>query len=82
MPPVNVFNIGTGLVTTFDELVAAAERQFPKLEVEVMPGSPPAVSASSPLDISRAKEHLGWEPEYSMDAAFEDYVKDLRAVMD
>ena len=48
----------------------------------MIPGSPPAVSASSPLDISRAKEHLGWEPQYTMDSAFEDYVKDLRAVME
>ncbi|MDE0355042.1 MAG: NAD(P)-dependent oxidoreductase [Deltaproteobacteria bacterium] len=82
MPEKTTFNIGVGQLTTFDELVAAAERQFPKLEVEVIPGSPPAVSASSPLDISRAKEYLGWEPQYSMDAAFEDYVKDLRAVME
>ena len=82
MPEKNVFNIGVGQVTTFDGLVAAAERQFPKLEVEIMPGKAPDTSVSVPLDISRAKEHLGWEPEYTMDAAFEDYVKDLRAVME
>ncbi|MCY4439020.1 MAG: NAD(P)-dependent oxidoreductase, partial [Deltaproteobacteria bacterium] len=82
MPEKTTFNIGVGEVTTFDDLVAAAERQFPKLEVEVIPGSPPAVSASSPLDISRAKQYLGWEPQYTMDAAFEDYVQDLRAVME
>ena len=82
VPEKTTFNIGVGQVTTFDDLVAAVERQFPKLEVEVIPGKPPDVAVSVPLDISRAKQYLGWEPEYTMDAAFEDYVKDLRAVMD
>ena len=82
MPEKTTFNIGVGQVTTFDELVAAVERQFPKLEVEVIPGRPPDVAVSVPLDISRARQYLGWEPQYTMDAAFEDYVKDLRAVME
>ena len=82
MPEKNIFNIGVGQVTTFEELVGEVERLFPKLEVEVMPGKAPDVAVSVPLDISRAKEHLGWEPQYTMSAAFEDYVKDLRAVME
>jgi nucleoside-diphosphate-sugar epimerase len=82
MPAKNIFNIGVGQVTTFEELVGEVERLFPKLEVEVMPGKAPDVAVSVPLDISRAKEHLGWEPQYTMSAAFEDYVKDLRAVME
>jgi len=82
MPEKTTFNIGSGQLTTFDELVGAVERQFPRLEVEVIPGRPPDVSASTPLDISRAKQYLGWEPQYTMDTAFEDYVKDLRAVME
>ena len=82
VPEKTTFNIGVGEVTTFDDLVAAVERQFPKLEVEVIPGRPPDVAVSVPLDISRARQYLGWEPQYTMDAAFEDYVKDLRAVME
>jgi nucleoside-diphosphate-sugar epimerase len=82
LPEKTTFNIGVGEVTTFDDLVAAVERQFPKLEVEVIPGRPPDVAVSVPLDISRARQYLGWEPQYTMDAAFEDYVKDLRAVME
>ena len=37
VPPVNVFNIGTGLVTTFDELVEEARAIYPDLDVEVVP---------------------------------------------
>ncbi len=82
MPEKTIFNIGVGEVTTFDGLVAAAERQFPKLEVEIIPGKAPETAVSVPLDISRAREYLGWEPKYSMDTAFEDYIKDLQGVME
>ncbi len=82
VPEKTTFNIGVGQVTTFDDLVAAVERQFPGLEVEVIPGRPPDVAVSVPLDISRARQYLGWEPQYTMDAAIEDYVKDLRAAME
>lgn len=78
MPPKNVFNIGTGVVVKFDELINLAKRFAPKLEVEIMPGKAPR-SAKQPLDISRAKQHLGWEPSYSMETGFQDYVQDLKS---
>lgn len=78
MPPKTVFNIGTGVVVKFDELIALAKRLLSKLEVEMAPGKAPR-SAKQPLVISRAKEHLGWEPKYTMEASFEDYIKDLKS---
>ena len=80
VPPVNVFNIGTGLVTTFDELVAEARAIYPGLEVEVVPDGTPHVGAKQPLDITRAKEHLGWEPQFTLGSALQDYVSDLDAL--
>lgn len=80
VPPVNVFNIGTGLVTTFDELVAAARAIYPGLDVEVVPDGTPHAGPKQRLDISRAKEHLGWEPRFDLEAALRDYVKDLDAL--
>lgn len=79
VPPVNVFNIGTGLVTTFDELVEAARTIYLDLEVEVVPDGTPHVGPKQRLDISMAKEHLGWEPSFDLEAALRDYVKDLDA---
>ena len=80
VPPVNVFNIGTGLVTTFDELVEEARAIYPDLEVEVVPDGTPHEGAKRPLDITRAKEHLGWEPRFTLGSALRDYVKDLDAL--
>ena len=80
VPPVNVFNIGTGLVTTFDELVEEARAIYPDLEVEVVPDGTPHEGPKRPLDITRAREHLGWEPEFTLGSALRDYVKDLDAL--
>jgi nucleoside-diphosphate-sugar epimerase len=30
------------------------------------------------MDISRAKEFLSWEPRFTMERAFEDYIQDLK----
>jgi nucleoside-diphosphate-sugar epimerase len=32
-----------------------------------------------PLDISAAKRHLGWEPRFSLPAAFADFLVELKA---
>ena len=78
MPSVNVFNIGNGQATTFGEVVDTVKTIFPKLAVEIEPGEagPPK---NCPLDISRAKQHLGWSPAFSLQAAFEDYIAELKA---
>ena len=76
-----VFNIGTGVVTSFDELVEAARRVCGRLEVEVVPGRPPAVSAADPLDLTRARTGLGWAPEYDLEAGLRDYAAELEPTL-
>lgn len=73
-----MFNIGNGVVTPFEELLAVMRRVFPKLEIEIQPGEPPK-SKSQPLDISAAKRELGWGPQFTLEAAIRDYVADLKA---
>jgi nucleoside-diphosphate-sugar epimerase len=80
LPAKSVFNVGSGKVTKFQEIVDLVKRLLPKLQVEIVPGTPP-VSRAQPLDISQAKRHLGWEPQYTMEAAFEDYIRDLKATL-
>lgn len=78
MPSEHVFNIGNGVVTPFSEVVDTARALFPAVDFEVLPGTPPQ-SKTAPLDISRAKQLLGWEPTFSLRAAFEDYANEMRA---
>ena len=79
-PKGTCFNIGSGEVLAFDELVRAIRRVVPTLEVEFLPGPPPLTQVKQPMDGSRAKDVLGWEPRYTMDEAFRDYVVDLEEV--
>ena len=70
-------NIGTGVVIKFDDLVATAEKLLPQLQVEITPGTKPR-SAKQPMVIAKAKQVLGWEPEYDLENGFKDYIKELR----
>lgn len=78
-PPATYFNIGTGVVTKFEELIATVKRMLPKLEVEVAPGKPPR-SAKQGMSIARAKELLGWEPRYTLEQGLQDYLQELKAL--
>jgi nucleoside-diphosphate-sugar epimerase len=78
MPKQATFNIGNGVVTPFDEVLAGVKSLFPSLRYEIAPGEAPQ-SKSAPLDISAAKEHLGWEPRFSVQSAFADFLTELKA---
>ncbi|MDE0032196.1 MAG: NAD(P)-dependent oxidoreductase [Deltaproteobacteria bacterium] len=80
LPAQPYFNIGSGEVLTFEDLVEAVRGVLPSLAVEILPGPPPATQVKQPLDLSRAREVLGWEPQYAMENAFRDYVADLEEV--
>ncbi len=80
LPERAVYNIAYGRSITFDELVETARRFFPDLEVEIIPGTAP-VSRTNALDVSRAERELGWTPEYTLEAGFEDYIADLRTFL-
>jgi UDP-glucose 4-epimerase len=72
-------NIGTGVVIKFDDLVGLAEKLLPNLQVEIVPGTKPR-SAKQPMVITKAKEVLGWSPEYDIEAGFKDYIGELKAL--
>jgi len=72
-------NIGTGVVIKFDDLVATAEKLLPKLQVELIPGQRPR-SAKQPMVIEKARQVLGWTPEYDIVSGFKDYIEELKAL--
>ncbi len=76
LPAETVFNIGNGHVSPFEEVLAAVRALFPALRYEIEKGTTPS-AAPAPLDISRVKQHLGWEPRFSLASAFADYRAEL-----
>jgi UDP-glucose 4-epimerase len=77
LPQKAVYNLAYGEVISFDRLVEAVKAAVPGFEIQITPGTPP-VSRDTPLDVSRAKNELGWTPEFSLDDAIADYAEDLR----
>ena len=75
MPRQTVFNAATGVVSTFEEIAAAAKTALPGLDARIEPSQ---ASAPEPLDITAAREVLEWEPAYSLEEAFADYVEEFR----
>ena len=59
-------------------MLAAVKALCPNVRYEVEAGEPPH-GKIAPLDISAAKQHLGWEPRFTLQSAFEDYLKEMKA---
>jgi nucleoside-diphosphate-sugar epimerase len=64
-------------VTEFQEIVGIVKKLLPRCTVEILKGTPP-VSRTQHLDITRAKQYLGWEPQYTMEQGFSDYIEELK----
>jgi UDP-glucose 4-epimerase len=78
MPTETVFNIGSGRVSPIAEVIAAVKAVCPALKCEIEP-SAVAEANPAPLDIARAKRVLAWEPRFSLEAAFADFLAELKA---
>lgn len=75
-----LFHIGNGDLLRGDDIVAAVRKKFPGSNVELVKGKNPMPYPESRLssDFSRAKEQLGYEPEYPIERAVEDYGATLK----
>jgi UDP-glucose 4-epimerase len=75
------YNLGPGRTYSLEEIVAAVRRVEPGADISI--GGPVnevfmRVLRNSGFDITRAREDLGWQPEYDLEAAFRDYAAVLR----
>ncbi|MDB5553688.1 MAG: NAD(P)-dependent oxidoreductase, partial [Rhizobium sp.] len=66
------FNIGNGVITPFDELIATVKKIAPLLKYHIEPGAAPS-SKAFPLDICRAEASLRWKPRFSLAEGFADF---------
>jgi len=77
-----VYNISGDRSYTFEEVVDVTKRAFPEVEIRVKEISKtgwdysPAVRLT--LDISKAQNELGYQPDYDLERAFRDYGDWLR----
>lgn len=76
-----LFNLGSGVGSTLLDYVAAVKKIYPDAVIEVGPGLDffnIGFNVYSVYDISRAKNELGYSPQYDLESGLRDYVETLR----
>jgi nucleoside-diphosphate-sugar epimerase len=78
-PKHNVYNIATGVPTSLGKVAELCQRYSPfTVRVELGPGE--LMQRCEALDISRAREELGFEPEYSVEEGIQKYADWMKKV--
>lgn len=70
-----LFHIGNGETLSGEDIVAAIKKKFPGSRIELVKGDNPMPYPQTRLssDFSRARDQLGYEPDYPIEKAVEDY---------
>ncbi len=75
------FNIGSGIGRTLNDFAAVLRKKLPKADITIGPGLN-FLGSPWPLagvyDISRARTELGFEPQYDLERAIDDYLESLK----
>jgi len=72
--PHQIYNLGSGTLTTVEDIEAALGKIFPDVKMSRGKLTP----ARPRMDITRAREELGFNPEYKLEAGLRDYVAQLK----
>jgi len=72
------YNIGGGRAASNKEIAAAIRRHYPDAQLPMQPGA--SAQRKDPyMDLSRIKGEVGYEPEYPVHKAVDDYIAWLKA---
>jgi len=74
-----VYNVGSGRATSNGEFVAAVNAAKPAANIAIQDGRSPSYRADARLDVSRARDELGFTPAYTHETAVADYIAWLEA---
>jgi UDP-glucose 4-epimerase len=77
--PHRVYNVGGGRASTLAELADATRKVVPEAEIPLQEGRSPTARRDPFLDISRARQDVGYEPEYDVTRGMADYIEWLRS---
>jgi len=77
----DAYNIGTGVGSTLKDVAKEVKRVIPRAEIEIGPGFHFLGGPThyySVYDITRAREDLGFSPQFTLGKAVEDYIETLK----
>lgn len=72
--PNRIYNIGSGQVVTMRQVVDAVGKAAPGATVPLQPGRNPQMRPNAHMDISRIKQDVGFEAQYTAEAGLADYI--------
>ena len=75
--PSREYNIGTGVMVDPEDIVGALKEAVTGADAKVI-GDPVLHHGEQPLDLSRARDELGYEPRFQLFAGIADFVTELR----
>lgn len=73
------YNVGSGRITTYAEVLEVLARLAPQVPLGLPPGRDPAAAPDVRLDVARLREDTGYAPAYDTPGALADYLAWLRA---
>ena len=74
-----VFNAATGVPRDYNDIIACLNKELgTKLEPEYIDNPYPFFQLKTQADITKSKEKLGYEPDYTLEKGIADYVKILK----
>ena len=76
-PKQRIYNAGTGVVHTPEDLAAVVRELAPRTEVKISGTSGADESRNIPMDISVSSAELGYAPKFMLKDALRDYMEDL-----
>jgi len=80
-PKSRIYNIGSGVGSTLRDFERALRKHIPNADINIGPGLNFLGMPYPPhgiYDISRAREELGFKPEYDIEAGVADYLESLQ----
>jgi UDP-glucose 4-epimerase len=73
-----IYNISGDGPITYGEFVNVVKKLVPDAEINLPPGRGPRYRPHAYLDISRLKQEVGYQPQYALERAVEEYIDWLR----
>jgi len=73
-----IFNISSDGPMKYREFVDVVKKVVPSAQIDLPPGHGPRNRSNAYLDITRLKQEVGYQPQYTIERAVEEYIDWLR----
>jgi UDP-glucose 4-epimerase len=76
--PHSIFNIGTGVTHTLKDVARVVKKFVPDAIIKIGPGFDTREPIKGPLIITRAREEIGFQPQFDLDLGVKDYIESIQ----